>query len=105
MRILVVEDEQQLAGIIGQVLERERYDVDLAYDGLTGLDLALGGGYDAIVLDRMLPGIDGLAVCHQLREAGVGTPVLILSARRDMPERVEGLDLSLIHISEPTRPY
>lgn len=92
MRILVVEDERQLAGIIGQVLERERFDVDLAYDGLTGLDLALGGGYDAIVLDRMLPGMDGLAICHELRGAGVGTPVLILSARREMPERVEGLD-------------
>ena len=92
MRILVVEDERQLAGIIGQVLERERYDVDLAYDGPTGLDLALGGGYDAIVLDRMLPGMDGLEICNQLREAGVGTPVLILSARREMPERVEGLD-------------
>lgn len=92
MRVLVVEDEEQLAAIIGRVLERERYDVDLAHDGPTGLDLALGGGYDAIVLDRMLPGIDGLEVCHQLRQAGVSTPVLILSARREMPERVEGLD-------------
>jgi len=92
MRILVVEDERQLTEIIGQVLKRERYDVDLAFDGLTGLDLALSGGYDAIILDRMLPGIDGLAFCHELREARVSTPVLILSARRDMPERVEGLD-------------
>lgn len=92
LRVLVVEDEVQLAGIIGQVLEREHYAVDLAYDGLSGLDLALAGGYDAIVLDRMLPGADGLEICRQLRTAGVDTPVLILSARREMPERVDGLD-------------
>ena len=92
MRILVVDDEQQLAGILGQVLERNGYAVDLAYDGPTGLDLALTGSYDAIVLDRMLPGMDGIEVCHRLRTAGESTPVLILSARRELPERVEGLD-------------
>jgi DNA-binding response OmpR family regulator len=92
MRVLVVEDEEQLAGIVGQLLERHGYAVDLAYDGLSGLDLALTGNYDAIVLDRMLPGMDGLAVCHEMRVAGISTPVLILSARRELPERVEGLD-------------
>lgn len=92
MRVLVVDDEQQLAGILGQVLERNGYAVDLAYDGLTGLDLALTDSYDAIVLDRMLPGMDGVDVCHELRAAGQSTPVLILSARRELPERVEGLD-------------
>ncbi|MEX2314701.1 MAG: response regulator transcription factor, partial [Thermomicrobiales bacterium] len=81
-----------MAGILGQVLERNGYAVDLAYDGLTGLDLALTGSYDAIVLDRMLPGMDGVDVCHELRAAGQSTPVLILSARRELPERVEGLD-------------
>ena len=92
MRVLVVEDEEQLAGIVGQLLERHGYAVDLAYDGLSGLDLVLTGNYDAIVLDRMLPGMDGLAVCHEMRVAGISTPVLILSARRELPERVEGLD-------------
>ena len=92
MRVLVVEDEEQLAGIVGQLLERHGYAVDLAYDGLSGRDLALTGNYDAIVLDRMLPGMDGLAVCHEMRVAGISTPVLILSARRELPERVEGLD-------------
>ncbi|HEX5166188.1 MAG TPA: response regulator transcription factor [Thermomicrobiales bacterium] len=92
MRVLVVDDEEQLAGIIGQMLERHGYAVDLAYDGLTGLDLALTGNYDAVVLDRMLPGMDGVDVCHQMRAAEVSTPVLILSARRELPERVEGLD-------------
>jgi DNA-binding response OmpR family regulator len=92
MRILVVEDERQLAGIIGKVLEREHYAVELAFDGDTGNELALSGIYDAIVLDRMLPGMDGLALCRQLRDAGLNTPVLILSARRELDERVEGLD-------------
>jgi DNA-binding response OmpR family regulator len=92
MRILVVEDERQLAGIIGKVLEREHYTVELAFDGDTGNELALSGIYDAIVLDRMLPGMDGLALCRQLRDAGLNTPVLILSARRELDERVEGLD-------------
>lgn len=92
MHVLVVEDEEQLAGIIGQLLERHGYAVDLAYDGLSGLDLALTSNYDAIVLDRLLPGMDGLTVCHEMRVAGISTPVLILSARRELPERVEGLD-------------
>jgi DNA-binding response OmpR family regulator len=92
MRILVVEDEVQLATMIGRVLRDQQYDVDLAHDGTWGLELALTGSYDALVLDRMLPGLDGLALCRQLREAGIATPVLILSARRDTPERVEGLD-------------
>jgi CheY-like chemotaxis protein len=92
MRVLIVEDEIQLADIIGRVLRREQYDVDIAHDGVAGLDLALTGSYDAIVLDRLLPGLDGMEVCRQLRAEAVDTPVLILSALRDMPERVEGLD-------------
>jgi DNA-binding response OmpR family regulator len=92
MRVLVVDDEEQLAGIIGQLLERQGYAVDLAYDGLTGRDMAMTGNYDAIILDRMLPGMDGVDVCHELRVAEISTPVLILSARRELPERVEGLD-------------
>lgn len=92
MRILVVEDERQLAELIGRVLRENSYDVDLAFDGATGLELAQAGVYDAIVLDRLLPEVDGLALCRQMRQDGVDTPVLILSALRDLPERVEGLD-------------
>jgi DNA-binding response OmpR family regulator len=92
VRVLIVEDEVQLADIIRRVLRREQYEVDVAHDGAQGLDLALGGSYDAIVLDRLLPGMDGMEVCRQLRAESVDTPVLILSALRDMPERVEGLD-------------
>ena len=92
MRILVVEDEVKLAEIIGRVLQAERYEVDLAFDGDHGLDLALAGAYDAIVLDRMLPGLDGLELCRHLRQEGIQTPVLMLTARRELPDRVEGLD-------------
>jgi DNA-binding response OmpR family regulator len=92
MRILVVEDEVKLAEIIGRVLQAERYEVDLAFDGDSGLDLALAGVYDAIVLDRMLPGLDGLELCRHLRQEGIQTPVLMLTARRELPDRVEGLD-------------
>lgn len=92
MRVLVVEDEARLADLIARVLQRERYEVEIAHNGDAGLERALSGGYDAIVLDRMLPGIDGLEVCRRMRAAGVHTPVLILSARRELDERVEGLD-------------
>jgi DNA-binding response OmpR family regulator len=92
MRILVVEDEAQLADLIGRVLRENHYDVEVTYDGTSGLDLALSGNYDAIVLDRMLPGTDGLHLCQQLRGEGIDTPTLILSARGETSERVEGLD-------------
>ncbi len=93
MRVLVVEDERELAKIIGSVLVEERFDVDLAFDGVEGLDMALTGNYDVIVLDRLLPKLDGLDVCRQLRAGEVDTPVLILSALGDLPQRVEGLDI------------
>lgn len=92
MRILVVEDEVKLADVIARLLRGERYEVDVAFDGPSGLERALGGAYDAIVLDLMLPGLDGVEVCRHLRQAGVGTPVLMLTARRELPERVAGLD-------------
>ncbi|MEZ4522139.1 MAG: response regulator transcription factor [Thermomicrobiales bacterium] len=93
MRVLVVDDERELAEIIGSVLEDERFDVDLAFDGEQGLDMALTGNYDVIVLDRLMPKLDGLDVCRQLRAEEVETPVLILSALGDLPQRVEGLDI------------
>lgn len=92
MRILVIEDESELARIIQRVLERERFTVDIALTGDEGLDAALTGNFEAIILDRMLPGMDGLEICRRIREEGFDTPVLILSARGEMEERVAGLD-------------
>jgi DNA-binding response OmpR family regulator len=74
------------------VLTQERYDVDLAYDGASGLDSALTGAYDALVVDRMLPGQDGLAIVRTLRAERIDTPVLMLTALSELGERVEGLD-------------
>jgi two-component system OmpR family response regulator len=90
-KILLVEDDRSTADYIAKGLEESGYSVDRAEDGRDGLFRATDGTYSAIVLDRMLPGIDGLAVLSALRAAGVGTPVLILSARASIDDRVEGL--------------
>jgi DNA-binding response OmpR family regulator len=92
MRILLIEDEARLANIIQRVLRTERFDVDVALTGDDGLNLALSGSYDALIVDRMLPGIEGLEIIRQLRADGVATPALVLTARADLPERVEGLN-------------
>ncbi len=92
MRILIVEDERRMASYIGQALAEEAFAVDFAADGLTGLSLAREHDYDAIVLDLMLPHLDGLGVCRSLRKDGRQTPVLILSARDMIEDRVRGLD-------------
>jgi len=90
-RILVVEDDDQLAQYIGNGLTEANYTVDSAANGRDGLFLASDGAFDVIILDRMLPGMDGLAVLKALRAADVGTPVLMLSALRQTDDRVEGL--------------
>ncbi|HEX8057298.1 MAG TPA: response regulator transcription factor [Novosphingobium sp.] len=90
-RILVVEDDDQLAQYIGNGLGEANYTVDRASNGRDGLFLASDGAFDVIILDRMLPGMDGLAVLKALRAADVGTPVLMLSALRQTDDRVEGL--------------
>lgn len=92
MRILVVEDEYKVARYIGQALAEEGCAVDLAYDGARALQLAETNDYDAIILDLMLPRLDGLTICRRLRQAGRETPVLILSARDLVGDRVQGLD-------------
>ncbi len=92
MRVLVVEDERRLARLLRRVLEEERYTVDEAYDGVEGEDLARSGVYDVIILDVMLPGRDGLTVCRNLRRDRVATPILMLTARDAVPDRVAGLD-------------
>jgi len=92
MKILVVEDDRKVAGFIEQGLREEGYAVDVALNGTDGLWLATENDYDAIVLDVMLPGLDGLEVCRRLRSAQRWAPVLLLTARGAVDDRVEGLD-------------
>ncbi len=92
MRVLVIEDDQRLARALRRVLEEERYVVDEAHDGVDGEDLAREGEYDFIVLDVMLPGRDGITVCRNLRRTKIATPVLMLTARDTIEDRVTGLD-------------
>jgi two-component system OmpR family response regulator len=92
MRVLIVEDEAKMAGLIRRGLEREGMAVDVAGEGEEALWKAAAVEYDAIVLDLMLPGIDGLEVCRQLREARVWSPILMLTARDAVRDRVAGLD-------------
>jgi DNA-binding response OmpR family regulator len=93
MRILVVEDERKVANFIKHGLEEERYIVDTASDGITGLEMATNNEFDAILLDVMLPGKNGFQVLKDLRDAGVSTPILMLTARGGTEDRVQGLDL------------
>ena len=92
MRILVVEDEHKLAGVLKRGLEEHGYAVDLAYDGEDGLHLAEIEPYDLVVLDVMLPRLDGYTVCRRLRAARRNVPVLMLTARDAVDDRVAGLD-------------
>src|SRR5574344_1733454 len=93
MRILVIEDERKVANFIKHGLEEERYIVETVADGITGLEMAMNNQVDAILLDIMLPGKDGFTLLREMREAGVNTPVIILSARGTTEDRVRGLDL------------
>jgi two-component system OmpR family response regulator len=92
VRILVVEDEPKMAGLLHRGLQEEGYAVDVAPDGREALWLASENGYDAIVLDVMLPDVDGFEVCRKLREAGRWSPVLMLTAKDAVVDRVAGLD-------------
>ena len=92
MRVLIVEDEVKLAGLIQRGLREEGLSVDLATRGEDALWMAGATDYDAIVLDVMLPGLDGFAVCERLRGDGVRSPVLMLTARDAVEDRVRGLD-------------
>ncbi|MBC7879773.1 MAG: response regulator transcription factor [Anaerolineae bacterium] len=92
MRVLVVEDERSIAQFVRQGLCEAGFAVDLAHDGLTGLDFALVAEYDLFVLDILLPALDGLSLLRQLRERQIRTPVLLLTARDAVEDRVRGLD-------------
>lgn len=92
MRVLLVEDERTLSAAICKLLEKERITTDPVYTGNDGLDWALSTEYDAIILDVMLPGMDGFSVLRELRREKVSTPVLMLTARTALEDRLTGLD-------------
>lgn len=92
MRILLIEDEERLADALSYILKKNRYGVDLAYDGESGQALAETGVYDIIILDRMLPYKEGVDVLKDLRLQNITTPVLLLTAKDSITDRVEGLD-------------
>lgn len=91
MRLLIVEDDVKIAALIEKGMREAGFEVDVCHDGDSGLAQGLTGRYDAAVIDIMLPGLDGLQVIEQLREQRVSTPVLILSARQSVDDRIRGL--------------
>jgi len=93
MRILIVEDEIALADVLTEILRKNNYSVDAVHDGVDGLDYALSGVYDAILLDIMLPRMDGLQMLRKLRSNGDSTPVLLLTAKSEIEDKVRGLDV------------
>lgn len=92
MRILLVEDEKNVAGFIKKGLEEEAYTVDIANDGLEGLHMATSTDFDLIILDIMLPGMNGIELCRSLRGRGVSKPILMLTAVDSVERKVEGLE-------------
>ena len=105
MRVLVIEDEPRLAATLQDLLELEGYTADVRHDGEAGLDDALSSIYDVILLDVMLPKLDGFTVLRRLREAGNATPVLMLTARSEVSDRVEGLDRGAdYYLTKPFNP-
>ncbi|MFA5512507.1 MAG: response regulator transcription factor [Candidatus Kapaibacterium sp.] len=93
MRVLVVEDERRVANFIKHGLEEERYIVETAYDGNSAFDIVMNNHFDAIVLDVMLPNKDGFTLLKEIRDSGISTPVIMLTARANVEDRVAGLDL------------
>ena len=92
MRILIVEDEKQLADATAAILKKEQYFTDVVYDGQDGLDYALSDIYDLILLDIMLPKINGIEVLKQIRAQGLSVPVMLLTARTEVGDKIRGLD-------------
>ncbi len=92
MKLLLVEDERRMAEAEAEVLRQENYDVDVCYDGESGLDAALSGIYDAVILDVMLPKRDGFSIIREVRREGLRTPVLMLTAKSELADKVSGLD-------------
>src|ERR1700674_1484449 len=93
MRVLIVEDERDMAVVLKEGLEEDDYFVSLAFDGVSGLEIACSSEFDVIILDVMLPKLDGFEVARRLRAKGNRTPILMLTARDTVPDVVKGLDL------------
>ena len=105
MRVLIVEDEVRLASTLQDLLELNGYTADVCHDGEAGLDNALSAIYDVILLDVMLPKLDGFTVLRRLRAEGNATPVLLLTARSELSDRVEGLDCGAdYYLTKPFEP-
>ena len=105
MRVLIVEDEARLADTLRDLLEIGGYTADVCGDGESGADNAMTGIYDVILLDVMLPKLDGFSVLRRLRAAGVATPILMLTARSEVSDRVEGLDCGAdYYLTKPFEP-
>lgn len=105
MRVLVVEDEVRLAATLQDLLELDGYTADVCHDGETGLDNALSDIYDVVILDVMLPRMDGFTVLRRLRAEGNTTPVLLLTARSELDDRVRGLDCGAdYYLTKPFAP-
>lgn len=93
MRVLLVEDDKYIAKAVAEILKKNNYTVDLACSGEDGLDCALSNIYDIVILDIMLPKKDGLTILKEAREAGIGAPVILLTAKGEIEDKVKGLDL------------
>ena len=93
MKILIIEDERQLSDVLAVLLRQNLHESDAVYNGLDGEDYALNGLYDAIILDIMLPGKNGIDVLRSIRRQGISTPVLMLTARAEVEDRIKGLDV------------
>ena len=105
MRILVIEDEARLAQTLAELLHRQGYTADISGDGLSGLDNAASDIYDLVVLDAMLPGMDGFTLLQRLRQEGHTVPVLMLTARSELTDRVNGLDSGAdYYLTKPFEP-
>ena len=105
MRLLVIEDEKRLARNLAELLRRQGYTVDISSDGVSGYDNASTDLYDLILLDAMLPGMDGFSLLRKLRAGGHAVPVLMLTARSDLSDRVQGLDCGAdYYLTKPFEP-
>ena len=105
MRLLVIEDEKRLAQNLAELLRRQGYTVDVSSDGVSGYDNAVTDIYDLILLDAMLPGMDGFTLLRRLRAGGHAVPVLMLTARSDVADRVQGLDCGAdYYLTKPFEP-
>ena len=92
MKLLLVEDEKRMAQALCEILRQEKYDVDCCYDGASGLNAAESGFYDIMILDVMLPKMNGFEIAHKLRQEGIHTPILMLTAKSELDDKVMGLD-------------